>query len=300
MLENLRRKSLSYIYNNGLHRLHFEGALVRYGSKFVIDVCTQRLSRKISVSSFRRIIDTISLGTFIEFKSSMIYCPKGTFTMGHRDQDDNKPRTEVIDTPFLLGQTEVTQELYEKVMGYNPSYFKNPQNPVECVSWVDAILFCNKLSDLQGLEECYTSSDSEKYVCDFTKKGYRLPREKEWEYAAKAGTKNRWAGTNKEAKLDEYAWFGQNFSNGSTHPVATKKPNEWGLYDMSGNVREWCSDKYDPERRGWRADRVVRGGGWNWNDGTSYLRVAYRHSARPDEDNRGAANIGFRLCRTVV
>jgi len=297
MLENLRRKSLTKTYHDSIHQVYFEAGLARYENHIEIDVCTQRLSKKKPIeSSFPRVVDTISQESFSYFKLLMIYCPKGSFTMGHKDQSDNKPRTEIIDTPFLLGETEITQELYEKVMGTNPSGFKHPQNPVENVSWVDAIQFCNKLSKLQGLDECYTKNPKSLdcgWDYDSSKNGYRLPTEKEWEYAAKAGTKNRYAGTNDESKLGEYAWFDKN-SNRSTHPVATKKPNEWDFYDMSGNVYEWCWDNYNPKGNA-SACRVPHGGSWRSN--ASFLRSAYRGHYSPDfRDDY----FGFRVARSIV
>jgi len=229
----------------------------------------------------------------------MITCQSGTFTMGHENRCDNRPRTETIDTPFLLGETELTQELYQAVMGTNPSHFQNnSQNPVENVSWVDAIKFCNELSRLQGLDECYTENPKSLdygWDCDFSKNGYRLPTEKEWEYAAKAGTDNLYyAGTNKTKKLDEYAWFTNN-SNESTHPVATKKPNKWGFYDMSGNVEEWCWDKYNP-KNGADAWRVDRGGSWN-SVNPSLCSFDRGYGRSPGLRHNA---LGFRVCRSIV
>jgi len=232
----------------------------------------------------------------VEFK--MIECPAGSFMMGHKDIGDNKPRSEVIDTSFLLGETEVTQELYQAVMKRNPSWFDNsPQNPVERVYWEDAILFCNKLSELQDLELCYTKNSKSLdygWDCDFSKNGYRLPREKEWEYAAKAGTQNQYAGTDIEAEVDKYAIYGKN-SNESTEPIGSKLPNEWGFYDMSGNVREWCWDKYNPNNNDASASRVYRGGGWN--DDVWCLRSADRYDVSP---GFSFYDLGFRVCRTLV
>jgi len=298
MLENLRRKSLTKTYHDSIHQVYFESGLARYENHIETDVCTQRLSKKKPIeSSFPRVISRISLKSFSYFKLGMIYCPSGSFTMGHKDQDDNKPRTEIIDRPFLLGETEITQELYEKVMKRNPSEFKHPQNPIENVSWVDAIQFCNELSRLQGLDEYYTENpNSLDYGWDYdsSKNGYRLPEEKEWEYAAKAGTENRWAGTDDESKLQEYAWFGEDWDWGTTHPIATKKPNEWGFYDMTGNVWEWCWDKYNPKGNA-SARRVDRGG--SWLSYASHLRSDFRNDNSPDIRYN---NLGFRVCRSIV
>ncbi len=158
---------------------------------------------------------------------------------------------------FLLGEIEVSQELYELVMGYNHSWFKgnddSSQRPVERVTWYDAIMFCNELSILMRkspyydikIEKYHNYSKNIKEASVKINKGangFRLPLSKEWLYAARAGTNNQWSGTNDKSKLGEYAWFVDN-SDYETHPVATKKPNEWGIYDMSGNVNEWCWDK---------------------------------------------------------
>jgi len=298
MLENLRRKSLAKVYNDPIYQVHFESGLAKYENHIEIDVCTQKLSKKKPTKPiFPRVVDTISLESFSYFKLIMIYCPSGSFTMGHEYESNNKPRTETIDVPFLLGETEITQKLYEKVMKRNPSAFKHPQNPVEYVSWVDAIKFCNELSRLQGLDEYYTeNSNSKDFGWDYnsSKNGYRLPTEKEWEYAAKAGTENRWAGTDEWTELKDYAWFKDN-SNGTTHPVATKKPNEWGFYDMSGNVREWCWDKYNPDNGNASASRVIRGGGCYSN--ASFLCSAYRDYYSPSVRH---ITLGFRVCRSIV
>jgi formylglycine-generating enzyme required for sulfatase activity len=187
-------------------------------------------------------------------------------------------------------------------METNPSKsskFKNPQSPVEMVSWVDAIKFCNRLSELQGLEKCYTENSNSKdfgWDYDSSKNGYRLPTEKEWEYAAKAGTQNLWAGTSDKSKLGEYAVYWDD-SNSSTHtvPVATKKPNEWGFYDMSGNVLEWCWDKYDPDNHNASAYRVLRGG--SWCNEASDLCSARRSDGSP---NFRYETLGFRVSRSIV
>jgi len=243
--------------------------------------------------------------------------------------------------PFVMGQYEVTQQLYFAVMEKNPSNFKTGKEnedpkegerelPVETVSWYDAVVFCNRLSQLMGLEPVYskggttdtsgwgevpTSSTNDTWedaiTCDFTKSGYRLPTEAEWEYAARAGdaTTNArtWSGTKTEADLGTYAWFGG--SNG-TSEVGTLAPNAWGLYDMSGNVWEWCWDWYDEKyyssstesvtnptdpTGGSSGDgRVLRGG--SWIDSAGSCAVASRFFDVPD--HRGSL-LGFRLVRSA-
>ena len=236
-----------------------------------IDLNTNNFSK--SGDKIREIVP--KKGKSIEF--NMIHCEKGKFEMGSNNKNHNNPqRLMLIATPFLLGETEVTQELYELVMDYNPSRFKGKedsnQRPVERVTWYDAIMFCNKLSILTNKNPYYeindityfTEDDDSKNICYAEVKinkeganGFRLPRSKEWEYAARAGTNNKYAGTNDGRNLGKYAWFGVEWFYGSTHPVATKKPNEWGFYDMSGNVWEWCGDGYSS------STCVIRGGSWD-------------------------------------
>ena len=194
----------------------------------------------------------------IKFK--MIRCQRGMFMMGADTKDDNPKRPIAIERPFLLCETEVTQELFETIMGYNPSVFQgkeypnSKQRPVEQVTWYDAVMFCNKLSLKLG-KKLYYNVSNEQYFDENQKtnikeaivtinpkaNGFRLPYEKEWEYAAKAGTDNQWAGTNDINKVKDVAWFEDN-SNKQTQPVKSKLPNRWGIYDMGGNVKEICAD----------------------------------------------------------
>ena len=213
--------------------------------------------------------------------------PAGEFMMGSpRDdpiiEDDESPQHLVrITRPFYLGVHEVTQEQYQKVMGENPSRFKGPALPAETVSWNDATSFCSKLSEMDP---------------DFD---YRLPTEAEWEYACRAGTTTRYSCG--DALDPQYAWFDDN-SDEKTHPVGQTLPNAWGLYDMYGNVWEWCEDRYGSYARLPSADptgptsgsfrRVFRGGGW-------YDRPGYCRSANRDSDfgdHRGY-NLGFRVAQ---
>ena len=233
----------------------------------------------------------------------------GTFTMGEGKTAHQVTLTQA----FHLGQHEVTQEQYEAVMGTNPSKSKGPQNPVENVSWADAVEFCRKLSAMPAEKKAG-------YV-------YRLPTEAEWEYACRAGTKTTYSFGDSESELGAYAWYGNNSgdqqidalniwntdednyfdrlseNNCRTHPVGGKKPNGWGLYDMHGNVYEWCQDwggdypsgsVTDPTGPASGDRRLLRGG--SYTDHSSLVRSALRfYSARPV--NR-IFNIGFRLART--
>ena len=153
---------------------------------------------------------------------------------------DVKPAHRVKVDGFLMDRHEVTQEVYEKVIGKSPSRVKNPRNPVEQVTWTAAVKFCNARSALEGLTHCY---DPKTWACDFSANGYRLPTEAEWEYACRAGSTSDYYFGSRVEDLRSYAWFEGN-SDFKPHAVDQRKPNVWGLYDMAGNVWEWCHDFY--------------------------------------------------------
>ncbi|MGN0229129.1 MAG: formylglycine-generating enzyme family protein [Muribaculaceae bacterium] len=215
----------------------------------------------------------------------MVAVESGTFTMGATSEqgsdawDDEKPAHKVTLSDYYIGKTEVTQALWKAVMGDNPSYYKGENLPVEQVSWNDCQEFIKKLNSLTG-------------------KKFRLPTEAEWEYAARGGSKSRgykYSGSN---NIDEVAWYDDN-SGSKTHEVGTKRPNELGIYNMSGNVWEWCSDWYDkysgnaqtnPKGPDSGSDRVGRGGGWGGSAGYC------RSSGRDDLDPGARDIIGLRLC----
>src|SRR6476469_3496513 len=171
-------------------------------------------------------------------------------------RDDRTKQQWTVDIPaFLIAKFAVTQEFYFEVTNENPSTFRGNKRPVETVSWHDAVRFCNLLSEKTGLQPCYLfNADTEEVTFDSQAEGFRLPTEAEWEYACKAGTTGIRYGV-----LNDIAWYKDNAEN-STHDVGLKAPNAWGLYDMLGNVWEWCSDVYDETVYG--SYRIFRGGGW--------------------------------------
>ena len=225
----------------------------------------------------------------VNFTMKPIAAVTGT-VLGDKEQSNNQEHTVNL-SAYYIGETEVTQELWQAVMGNNPSHFtSSKKNPVESISWYDSIVFCNeltqKLSGL-GVNECvyyrdaslsavYTAVDGASHTVPHIKwdaKGFRLPTEAEWEYAAMGGQYHKYAGTDNETELTEYAWYKVNSDN-MTHEVGTKKANKYGLYDMSGNVWEWCWDRYssstpasgqtDPQGASTGPHRINRGGSWDF------------------------------------
>jgi len=216
-------------------------------------------------------------------KLELVPIKPGTFMMGEKGKKHKVRLTK----PFWMGKYEVTQEQYEKIMGNNPSNFKNSGKtaPVEVVSWNDAMEFCKKLTEKERkrLPKGYT---------------FRLPTEAEWEYCCRAGTETTYSFGDSKGKLGDYGWIKDN-SDGKTHPVGKKKPNPWGLYDMHGNVWEWCLDWYavyhtetvsDPKGPGNGSYRVRRGGSWHYD--AYYCRSAHRGNRTP---TNASISVGFRV-----
>ena len=199
-----------------------------------------------------------------------------------------------------MDSTEVTTNDFKNVMGYYIAYYSLNFYPVEYITWYDAILYCNKRSNLYGMDTCYTYTSKsisgqrcnnlDNLSCDFTKKGYRLPTEAEWEYACRAGMEGAYD-FGAADKLRQNAWFADN-ADEKTHPVGQKKPNRWGLHDMYGNVAEWCEDVYStnyyqasapvdptgPPSEGKDTKRVMRGG--SWKASADMCRATFRQGQR--------------------
>jgi formylglycine-generating enzyme required for sulfatase activity len=242
----------------------------------------------------------------------------GTFLMGGdtngRENPDELPMHMVHVTGFYMGRYQVTQSQYEALVGSNPSSFTigpdAPRRPVERVTWYDCVEFCNKLSIMSGLTPVYTISQrtpaqghpitGARVTADWENNGYRLPTEAEWEYACRAGTTTAYSTGNNV--LPSQA----NFNNNITDPVGSYPQNPWGLYDMHGNVWEWCWDIYghysagthtDPKGPSSGSTHVTRGG--SWASTSQFLRSSWRANnapSLPGNDN----NIGFRLARSAL
>jgi formylglycine-generating enzyme required for sulfatase activity len=217
--------------------------------------------------------------------TAMIQIAGGKFMMGDKDEADAPPH-EVTISAFLMDKHLITQGQFQKVMSTNPSRWKGENNPVEQLRWSDAVKFCNKRSELEGLYPCY---DLKTLKCNFDANGYRLPTEAEWEYACRAGGTTAYFFGDTAGKLGDYAWFEKN-SGAKPRPVGQKKPNPWGLYDICGNVWEWCNDFYKVDYykesprenpRGPEAgkNKVLRGGAFRFS--ADNCRSGYRYNENP-------------------
>lgn len=270
--------------------------------------------------------ETNNLGSInnAELTNALISINGGTYLMGSPEtemqRETDEVQHEVIVSDFYIGRYEVTQKAYEEVIGENPSNFKGENLPVENVTWYEAIEYCNKLSKKDGLTPAYTI-DGENVSWDRSANGYRLPTEAEWEYAARAETITPF-NTENSISDEEANYYGhypygieENYftqENLETKPgqyrqttvaVNSFSPNKWGLYNIHGNVAEWCFDYYgaydlentnNPSGPTTGTLRVNRGGGWN--DYAKHLRCAYRASTTPEQK---MSNIGFRVARNA-
>ena len=269
-------------------------------------------SRKVSIPQValaQRWLANAKGGQRIGFEGNeVVLIPAGSFTMGCTSEQKNSCETTeqpshkvTISGSFYMMRSEVTQGLYKKVMGKNPSRFSSCGSncPVEKVSWYDAVRFANKLSEKEGLELCYhISGETVTWSKGVACTGWRLPTEAEWEYAARGGQSTKYAGSN---EVGTVAWYADPF--GGTHAVCGKKKNGYGLCDMSGNVWEWVwdwkgsyssSSQADPLGPSSGSYRVYRGG--SWNDNARFTRVSNRSDYTPSYRSN---YLGFRLSRSA-
>ncbi len=271
------------------------------------------------------IIIKVNAKVVADLPSNFVLIDGGTFTMGspesepERDSDEKQHQVRV--SSFYISKYEVSQKQWQEIMGNNPSRFEGEDLPVERVSWYDCVEFCNKLSERDGLTKCYTIDKSRKdannkgdydglkwvVTCDFTANGYRLPTEAEWEYAARAGTSTPFS-TGNNLTTSQANYNGNYPYNGNskgkyrvkTVSVSSFSPNNWGLYNMHGNVWEWCWDWYggysinglqtNPIGATTGQYRLLRGGSWYYS--ARDCRSALRDNFTPTDRNY---NVGFRL-----
>lgn len=243
----------------------------------------------------------------------MVYLPGGTFTMGsNQGNPDEAPAHPVKITAFLMDRHEVTQDMFARVQLPNPSHWQDsPKKPVERVRWRDAKQYCNERSLLEGLNPCYNEKSAD-WDCDFSANGYRLPTEAEWEYACRAGSTEPYDFGSLD-KLRQYGWFADN-SDEKTHGIGQKKANRWGLFDLYGNVSEWCEDVYSPgyykespetdptgpTSPGKDVKRVIRGG--SWKSSADMCRASFRQGERTGDTDACFLTdfCGFRCVRRVT
>jgi len=241
-----------------------------------------------------------------EYSIEMVAISGGWFEMGDKGSSEgDAPVHKVWVDSFYMDRYEVTQDVYRKLQISDPSHFKGSSLPVEQKTWIDAVRFCNIRSYEEGLELCY---DEDTLECNFEANGYRLPTEAEWEYACRAGKTTSYSFGDDPNELSRYAWFIPNAGH-KTQKVGRRKPNPWRLYDMHGNVAEWCHDYYledyylnSPEKNPPGPDngklRVIRGGAWNST--LNVCRSGYRsRSASVDDGCLVSDAIGFRCVRRI-
>ena len=243
----------------------------------------------------------------------MISLPGGEFMMGSdKGNADEAPAHKVRVSAFLIDKYEVTHEMFTKVQLPNPSHWQDsPKKPVERVRWRDAKQYCNERSLLEELKPCYNEKTAD-WDCDYAANGYRLPTEAEWEYACRAGGDGPYD-FGQPDNLRQYAWFADNAGE-KTHAVGEKKPNRWGIFDLYGNVSEWCEDVYSPAyykesppvdphgppNPGKDVKRAMRGG--SWKSSAEMCRATFRQGQQTGDSDACFFTdyCGFRCVRRAT
>ncbi|HEY5913865.1 MAG TPA: formylglycine-generating enzyme family protein [Verrucomicrobiae bacterium] len=256
---------------------------------------------------------SVPVAVTTESGAQMIYLPGGEFIMGNdRGSPDEAPAHRVRVSAFLIDKFEVTQAMFKQAQLPDPSHWQeNAEKPVERVRWIDAKRYCNERSLLERLRPCYNEKTID-WDCDYAASGYRLPTEAEWEYACRGGADGGYD-SDRADKLRQYGWFSEN-SEQKTHIVGQKKPNGFGLYDLCGNVSEWCEDVYSstyykespatdppgPPNPGKDVKRVIRGG--SWKSSADQCRAAARQGEHTGNTDACFATdyCGFRCVRRVT
>jgi len=271
----------------------------------ILSGCLEGILKRAILTAF----SLFFIGSFLPYYAQsqslneMVRIEGGTFTMGSPSNEQGRttsegPQHQVTVSNFYIAKFPVTQAEYQEIMSVNPSHNIGPSLPVEQVNWFDAVEYCNKLSEKEGLTPAYTVNGNN-VTWNREANGYRLPTEAEWEYACRAGTQTQYySGTS----VDEAGWHIGN-SGAQTHPVGEKQPNDWGLYDMHGNVLEWCWDwlgnysaqaDNNPIGAASGTSRVYRGGSWSFQP--NQIRSAYRFGNNP---TMRSFMIGFRVARSI-
>ena len=273
------------ITDRAIMRLNLPAALVLAGAMALQQGCERKTPTDTSTSKSVAPQESAAPKPGMDSATDMVRITGGRFVMGDKSEVDAPPHEAVVSS-FYMDKFLVAQEQYQKLMRVNPSRWKGDKNPVEQVRWSDAVKFCNQRSRLENLQPCY---DLKTWHCNFAASGYRLPTEAEWEYACRAGSSTAFFFGDNPSKLSDYAWFDEN-AGGRPRPVGQKLPNAWGLYDMCGNVWEWCNDFYkvdyyqeaprqDPKGPGASPTKVVRGGAWRFS--AESCRSGYRYNENP-------------------
>ena len=294
------------IENQEMKSLHFRWA---YALAAVIAVacgasgCGNSASQQSGINS-SGVVRTHEITTKSGFQ--MVLIPGSPFMMGSDGAEDESPKHEVFVSPFAMDRYELTQDILATLEIPNPSHFKGPRRPIEQIRWSEAAVICNERSKLEGLEPCYNEDNFE---CNFNASGYRLPTEAEWEYAARAGSTTDFPFRDRHLIKSHICYAGN--SANKTDLVGQKKPNAFGLYDMQGNVAEWCNDIYgssyyahsetsDPRGPKTGKKRVLRGGSWKSKEDA--CRVSARSGDNPGIPDACFARdtYGFRCVRRLT